>query len=85
MGSGARFGVVLHREAFLPLDPHAGQGLVVQVHMCHLDSSVSFHVFPIDDKAVILGGYFAFARQQVLDRVIDPSVTVVHLVGSHSL
>ena len=81
MRTGGSFRVVLHRKGRLVLYPDTLYRTIVQVHMGDLYVVGILHSLWVHTEAVVLGSYFAFACFQVLHRVVQAAVTVVHFKG----
>ena len=75
------FGVVLNRESRLICHSDAFYRIIVQVHVCNLDVFSLLNRLRINPEAMVLRGYFAFAGKQVLNRVVEATVTMVHFIG----
>ena len=77
--------VILHRKHGLIFKTNPRYRFVVEVLVGDGDVIHAFQRIPTDHKAVILGGDFTFPRDQVLDRMVDATVTLEHLFGGQPL
>ena len=72
--------VILHRESRLSFDTNAFYRSIIQVHMCHLYMIAILDRLRIYTKTVILGGDLRTASHQVLHRMVQATVTVMHFI-----
>ena len=70
MGPRGSFGMVLDRKCLFAFQPETCQSSVVQVDMGHYGIRIILKFILVDNKAVVLGCYFAFARFNIFNRVI---------------
>ena len=76
---GCALGVILHGEGRLAFYSDAFHGLIVEIDMCHLQVFRLPDRLGIHGEAMILRSDLRLARYQVLHRVIEPTVPVMHL------
>ena len=79
-----RFGVVLHREGGLVFTPDAFNRVVVQVNVRQLDVGVIAEFVGTNGKTVILGRNFRTACNQILYRMVQPPVAIVHFISRYT-
>ncbi len=71
--------MVLHGEHRFVLHPESRHAAIIQVYVGDLDSGVRFGIGPAHHKTVVLGSDFIMTGGQVLHRVVDTAVPMVHL------
>ena len=81
VGAGGAFRVVLNREGGLALHLDAFNGTVVEIDVGDLYPIRLHGCLAIYTEAVVLRGDLALASDQILDRMIEPTMAVVHLVS----
>lgn len=81
MRAGGRFGMVLHGKLRLAFNFNTLDGGIVQVNMGDLKMRCIPDCISVYGKAVVLCSDFAFAGGQVLHRVVQAPVAVVHFEG----
>ena len=79
------FGVVLHRKEWFILYPYAFNGIIVEVQMGNLNIIGIMDCLRVHSKTMVLGSYFATARNYVFDRMIKPTVAMVHFKGWYAM
>src|SRR5437762_1617755 len=79
MRAGSSFRVVLYGERRPVLQTDAFNGFIVEVDVCDLDIGSFPHCSRVYAKTMVLGGDLASAGDEVLHRMIQPSVSMVHL------
>src|SRR5579872_1812797 len=79
MRPGRSLGMILHRKGGPVFQPDTLYRLVIEVDMGDLDIGSLPHRFRVHAKTVVLRRDLTAARDQVLHRMVQPAMTVMHL------
>src|SRR4051812_41868015 len=75
------FRVILYGKCGLAFDANAFDRLIIQVHVGDLDMLCLLHCFRINTKTMVLRRDLRATSTQILHRVIQSPVTMMHLEG----
>ena len=79
MWAGCCFRVVLHRKCRHIFQPDAFNAVIIQVKMCNFYVIVFTYCIRVNAKSMILSGDLAFSCYHISDRMIQSTVSMVHL------
>src|SRR5690606_1297337 len=83
MWAGRGFGVILHRKSWFIFQFETGYRTIVQMKMGDFKIRMPLNILFGYVKTMVLGGDFALSRKKVFDRVVDPSMAMVHFVSTN--